>query len=82
MNMIKEPIRLNKIACAKMILFLVQLCISHILLAQNEDSFAPKINNFTGAVTIQSKGISTIPNLTLGKPAIIFDMKLGRKLTF
>lgn len=52
------------------------------LLAQKEDSSPAKINNFTAAVTIQSKGISTIPNLTLGKPAIIFDLKLGRKLTF
>lgn len=52
------------------------------LFAQNKDSSASKINNFTAAVTIQSKGISTIPNLTLGKPAIVFDLKLGRKLTF
>ena len=56
--------------------------ISPSLFAQNDDSSAPKKNDFTAAVTIQSKGISTIPNLTLGKPAIIFDLKLGRKLTF
>jgi len=66
----------------KVISLLFQFSISQNLLAQNEDSSAPKINNFTAAVTIQSKGISTIPNLTLGKPAIIFDLKLGRKLTF
>jgi hypothetical protein len=52
------------------------------LSAQKSDSTTIKINNFGGAVTIQSKGISTIPNLTLGKPAAIFDMKVGRKLTF
>jgi hypothetical protein len=51
-------------------------------MAQNENSPAPKINNFTAAVTIQSKGISTIPNLTLGRPAIAFDLKIGRKLAF
>lgn len=66
----------------KVILLLILFSMSQNLLAQNEDSPAPKINNFTAAVTIQSKGISTIPNLTLGKPAVIFDMKLGRKLTF
>jgi len=49
---------------------------------QNENKTTAKINNFTAIVTLQSKGISTIPNLTLGKPAIVFDMKLGRKLTF
>ena len=54
----------------------------HNLYAQEKDSTIAKISNFTGVVTIQSKGISTIPNLTLGKPAAIFDMKLGRKLTF
>jgi len=64
-----------------MVLFLM-VNVSNSLFAQDKDSPAPKINNFTAAVTIQSKGISTIPNLTLGKPAIIFDMKLGRKLTF
>lgn len=56
--------------------------ISNILFAQNEESAGNKINNFTAVVTVQNKGISTIPNLTLGDPAIIFDMKLGRKLTF
>jgi len=50
--------------------------------AQEKDSTIAKISSFGGAVTIQSKGISTIPNLTLGKPAAVFDMKLGRKLTF
>lgn len=66
----------------KVISLLILFSISQNLLAQNEDISVPKINNFTAVVTIQSKGISTIPNLTLGKPAIIFDMKLGRKLTF
>lgn len=61
-------------------MFLVN--ISQNLFAQNEDSSTAKVYNFTAAVTIQSKGISTIPNLTLGKPAIVFDLKLGRKLTF
>jgi hypothetical protein len=54
----------------------------HILLAQKNDSTPAKISTFGGAVTVQTKGISTIPNLTLGKPAVIFDMKVGRKLTF
>jgi hypothetical protein len=53
------------------------------LSAQDDDrTIKDKINSFTGVVTIQTKGISTIPNLTLGKPAAIFDMKMGRKLTF
>jgi len=42
----------------------------------------PKINNFTASVLFQTKGISTIPNLTLGKPAFTFDLKIGRRLSF
>jgi len=68
--------------CIKLIFPLLFISISHTLSAQENDSTAAKINSFGGAVTIQSKGISTIPNLTLGKPAAVFDMKLGRKLTF
>ena len=66
----------------KVTLLLILFSISQNSFAQNEASSSTKINSFTAAVTIQSKGISTIPNLTLGKPAIILDMKLGRKLTF
>ena len=68
--------------CLKLILPLPLIIISNILSAQENDSTIARINSFGGAVTIQSKGISTIPNLTLGKPAAVFDMKVGRKLTF
>jgi len=40
-------------------------------------------NNFSGAVTVTTKGISIVPNLTLGKPAAIFDLTMGKgNLTF
>jgi len=60
-------------------LVLLMLLLSNALSAQNNDEVTSR---FGGAVTVQSKGISTIPNLTLGKPAIIFDMSVGRRLTF
>jgi hypothetical protein len=66
----------------KLLILFFLFGISLNLLAQTEESPTAKINSFTAAVTVQSKGISTIPNMTLGKPAIIFDMKMGRKLTF
>ena len=66
----------------KLILPLLLVGLSHTLYAQEKDSSISKLNRFGGAVTIQSKGISTIPNLTLGKPAMVFDMSVGRKLTF
>lgn len=66
-----------------LITLLLTLGFSPVLSAQSNDStIAPKTYNFTSIVTIQTKGISTIPNLTLGKPAAVFDMKIGRKLTF
>ena len=46
--------------------------------AQKSDSLRIP-NNFSGAVTVTTKGISTVPNLTLGKPAVIFDLTLGKK---
>jgi hypothetical protein len=68
--------------CIKVLLISILTNYTPVLFAQKNDSTKAKINSFGGAVTIQTKGISTIPNLTLGKPAAIFDMKVGRKLTF
>jgi len=64
------------------LMLLLPVCFNQIVTAQKNDSISVRLNSFGGAVTIQSKGISTIPNLTLGKPAAVFDMKVGRKLTF
>ena len=32
---------------------------------------------FGTVITVTNKGISTIPNLTLGKPAVLFDFVIG-----
>lgn len=38
---------------------------------------------FGGTINVTNKGLSTIPNLSLGKPAAIFDLKIGgKKLSF
>ena len=50
--------------------------------AQNSDSLRIT-KGFSGAITLTTKGLSTFPNLTLGKPAAIFDFSLGgEKLRF
>lgn len=55
--------------------------LTYVSFSQNNDS--TKIaNHFVGAVTVTTKGISTVPNLTLGKPAAIFDMSVGKRLSF
>jgi hypothetical protein len=72
--------------CTSKILF--QLFIVIILLnsgfnafAQNADTAKP-VSHFSGYISLTSKGISSIPNLTLGKPAVIFYLSAGRNLRF
>lgn len=38
--------------------------------------------HFGAVITLNSKGISTIPNLSLGKPALMFDLTMGKRLSF
>jgi hypothetical protein len=38
--------------------------------------------HFNGAVTVTNNGISFIPTFSLGKPAVIFDLSVGKKLSF
>ena len=42
-----------------------------------------KLRQISGlVVTVTTKGISTIPNFSLGKPAAMFELGMGRRLTF
>jgi len=81
---VKENMATSRNYCirTKLIITLLIICLPNTVSAQKNDSTIARIYNFGGAVTIQTKGISTIPNLTLGKPAAVFDMKMGRKLAF
>lgn len=60
------------------VLFLIYSCT---VFSQESDS-TNRVSHFGGTVTITNKGISTIPNLTLGKPAALFTMSAGRKISF
>ncbi len=55
--------------------------LTYISFSQISDS-TKAIRNFGGAVTITTKGISIVPNLTLGKPAVIFDFTVGKRFSF
>jgi hypothetical protein len=62
---------------------LLYVFINPSLFALSQKTDSTKIaSHFGGAVTVTNKGISIIPNLTLGKPAAIFEMSVGRKLSF
>ena len=65
----------------QLVLFFVLLNLSYYSFSQNTDS-TKVISNFAGAVTVTNNGISFIPTFSLGKPAAIFDMTVGRKLSF
>lgn len=53
------------------------------LLSFSQNTEPKKVSHFGTVVTVTNKGISFIPNLTLGKPAIIFDLSAGsEKLSF
>lgn len=45
------------------------------LTAQENDTLI--VRSFTGTATVTTKGLSTFPNLTLGKPAAVFDLSVG-----
>jgi len=39
-------------------------------------------SHFNGAITATNNGISFIPTFSLGKPAVIFDLSIGKRLSF
>lgn len=64
-----------------LILLYILFCIPVIAFSEKADS--TKVPSyFGGFVTLTNKGISSIPNLTLGKPATIIFMSVGRRLRF
>jgi hypothetical protein len=65
-------------AAQKFLSFFVLFNLTSVSFSQNIDS-TKAVSHFGGAVTITNKGISIIPNLTLGKPAAIFDLSMGKK---
>lgn len=66
----------NKIA-----LFIALLPASYCSFSQAADS-TKHYFHLKGGVTVTNKGISLIPTFTLGKPAAIFDLSMGKKKLF
>ncbi len=62
----------------KNISLFVLLNLTYVSFSQKIDS-TKVAGHFGGAVTVTNNGISFIPNFTLGKPAAIFDLSVGRK---
>jgi len=62
-------------------MFLVFCFLAPCTFAQNSDSTNVD-SHFGGAVTVTNNGISFVPTFSLGKPAVIFDLSVGRRLSF
>jgi hypothetical protein len=60
---------------------IVLLNLSFIAFSQTTDS-AKLPTHFNGAVTVTNNGISFIPTFFLDKPAVIFDLSAGKRLSF
>lgn len=65
----------------RIILILFPLVFVFIGYAQTNDSTKTPLH-FGVVGTVTNKGISVIPTFTLGKPAAIFDVIVGKRLTF
>jgi hypothetical protein len=65
----------------KTVFIFIFLSLAYVSFAQKADSLKNE-NHFYVAATVTNYGISFIPTFTLGKPAAIFDLSIGRRLTF
>jgi hypothetical protein len=66
---------------AKTLLFVVLSNFTHFAFSQEIGDIADNLD-VSGAVSITNKGISIIPSLTLGKPAAVFDLSIGKRIRF
>ena len=53
------------------------LMLSHFSFSQKKDS-AKSISHFSGSISITNNGISIVPSFSLGKPAAIFSLSVGK----
>jgi hypothetical protein len=60
-----------------LLLVVVFLVLTHFSFAQKIDS-AKSISYFSGAVSVTNNGISIVPSFSLNKPAVIFNLAMGK----
>jgi hypothetical protein len=65
--------------------FSIKIIILFFLIPFTQSAFSQRIdstqtiNYFGGAINVTNNGISLLPSFSLGKPAVMFDMVIGRK---
>ena len=65
----------------KTLLLFVLLNLNFLAFSQMTES-SKEVSHFNGSVAVTNNGISFIPTFTLGKPAVIFDLSMGKRLSF
>jgi hypothetical protein len=65
----------------RVLLFVVVMNHAGHSFSQKADS-SNNVSHLNGAVTVTNNGISLIPTFTLGKPAVIFDLSIGKRVSF
>ncbi len=68
----------NLINWPKALIILILITLGGNSFAQNTDN-VKVVSHFGGAATVTNNGLSFIPTFSLGKPAAIFDLSMGRK---
>lgn len=63
------------------VLLSISLLLAHLAFSQAVDSIKKEFH-LKGAVTVTNKGISFVPTFTLGKPAAIFNLSMGKRKLF
>lgn len=71
----------EKLIIKTSLLSLILLMLAHFSYSQQADS-SKRVTHFEAAASVTNNGISLLPTFTLGKPAVLFDMSVGRRLTF
>ena len=78
---ILSSLQRSKNLIKKALFFSALIDLTHLSFSQNSDS-TKFVSHFSGAVSVTNNGISLLPNFSLDKPAVIFDMSMGRRLSF
>lgn len=77
-----NPKKLHEKKIKKTFLFFTLLHLTYFAFSQKTDS-TKSINYFSGAVAVTNNGISIVPSFSLEKPAIQFNLAMGKnRLTF
>lgn len=61
------------------LLSILVLGLSKIALAQNSATGKPDVS---GSISVMNEGISTVPSLSLGEPAMIYNLSVGKRFRF